>query len=347
MPGALDRWRWGLSAFLAYRRLALDFDVIEFPDWGALGWALAAARPRALVEQLHAPAPFIAQQAYTSRMSRPEIALSAFLERLAMRRADVVVALSRAQAEAYGRTGWRDGGDLDTIPQIVDWSVWSETRSAAETNPTALFVGFLERRKAPEILVQAMGIIRRRIPGAEAVFAGAARQRDGVSYVDWMAQSGYDTSGCRFLGHVPRARLREVMSESRVFVLPSWAEAFPLAAIEAMSAGRPVVVTTTAAGAAELVREAGGGVVVPPGDPEALADAMLPFLTDPAHAAAVGARAREAIRDRMSPEKVVARRELAYEKAVQRCLRRRSRSWRGVGKRWRAHETREAEARRA
>jgi glycogen synthase len=317
MPGALDRIRWGLSAFLGYRRLAIDFDIVEFPDWGALGWALAALRPLPLVEQLHAPAPFIAQEAYTSKMSWVEIRLSAFLERLAIRRANVVVSLSRAQAEAYGKVGWRHAREMEIIPQIIDWSSWRDVRGVSETKPTALFVGFLERRKAPEILIQAMSIVRRHIPEAEALFVGKVLQREGMSYLDWIAQSGLDVSGCRFLGHLPRQRLMEVMSESRVFVLPSRAEAFPLVAIEAMSAARPVVVTATSGGAAELVHEAGGGVVVPSDDPAALADAMLPFLSDPRHAAAVGAHAREVIRERMGPEKVAAQRELIYEKAIQ------------------------------
>jgi glycosyltransferase involved in cell wall biosynthesis len=69
------------------------------------------------------------------------------------------------------------------------------------------------------------------------------------------------------------------LRESDVFTLPcTWGEAFSLAILEAMAAGKPVVVTR-AGGNVEAVDDGRNGLVVPPGDVGALARALL-FLAD-------------------------------------------------------------------
>jgi glycosyltransferase involved in cell wall biosynthesis len=309
---------------------------VQAPDWNASGWALAALQSVPVVEQLHAPAPFVSQELYTAMMSRADIVLAAALEKATLQRAAAVVASSQAQARAYRESGWPAGRTVHVIPEAIDWANWETGRSVERTKPIVLFAGFLETRKAPEILVQALQIIRRRIPEAEAVFAGQILRRDGLPYVTWMEREGMDTSGCKFLGHVARDRLREIMSESRVFALPSRGESFGLVAVEAMSAARPVVVTTASGGAAELVQTDGGGAVIPPDDPGALADALLPFLVEPRHASAVGAQASRIVRERLDPQTIAARREVVYAGAVRRYDERRTRRhrpWITLGRR--------------
>lgn len=68
-----------------------------------------------------------------------------------------------------------------------------------------------------------------------------------------------------------------------VFVLPSLSEAMPLAALEAAAAGLPMVVTS-GGGAKALIEAGAGGLVVPPGDDEALAEALRELLDLPPEA---------------------------------------------------------------
>ena len=85
--------------------------------------------------------------------------------------------------------------------------------------------------------------------------------------------------------------------------------------LEAMAAGRPVVVTA-ATGIAKFVEQAGAGQVVQPGDARALAEALKPFLVDPTCAAVAGERAQDAVRQRVAPDVVAVRREMAYRQAI-------------------------------
>jgi glycosyltransferase involved in cell wall biosynthesis len=68
-----------------------------------------------------------------------------------------------------------------------------------------------------------------------------------------------------------------LLAQSDVFVLSSRAEGLPLAVVEAMAAGLPVVASAVG-GVPELIGDA--GVTVPPGDPDALATALARFVED-------------------------------------------------------------------
>ena len=82
-----------------------------------------------------------------------------------------------------------------------------------------------------------------------------------------------------FTGLLDLPEVAAILRESDVFTLPcTWGEAFSLAILEAMAAGKPVVVTR-AGGNVEAVDDGRNGLVVPPGDVGALARAFL-FLDD-------------------------------------------------------------------
>lgn len=82
----------------------------------------------------------------------------------------------------------------------------------------------------------------------------------------------------------------DVLAAWDVAVLPSLYEGLPRSVVEAMAMGLPVV-----ASAVDGVMEAvppEAGLLVPPGDPDALAEAIAPLLTDPARRARMGAAGR-------------------------------------------------------
>ncbi len=90
-----------------------------------------------------------------------------------------------------------------------------------------------------------------------------------------------------FVGYQSQSEVREHLTRADVFVLPSFAEGVPVVLMEAMAAGVPVV-TTRIAGVAELVDDGHSGHLVPPGDTNALADAIDDLLTNPDKRTAFG-----------------------------------------------------------
>jgi glycosyltransferase involved in cell wall biosynthesis len=79
-----------------------------------------------------------------------------------------------------------------------------------------------------------------------------------------------------------------------VFVLPSIAEGISNTILEAMATGVPVVATRTG-GNPELVEDAVTGMLVPVGRPEALAEALRAYVTDPHLRALHGKAARQRV----------------------------------------------------
>src|SRR5207249_44958 len=76
-----------------------------------------------------------------------------------------------------------------------------------------------------------------------------------------------------------------------LFVLPTLADCFSLASIEAMAAGLPVI-SCPVGGIPEIVRYQETGLLVPPGDVRALGAAIEALAGDPARRQAMGTRAR-------------------------------------------------------
>lgn len=141
--------------------------------------------------------------------------------------------------------------------------------------PVVLTVGRLTHMKAQWQLVDAVPDLVARFPDLAVVLLG-----DGPLHDDLAARSaGLGVAhAVRFAGHRPDARL--LLAAADVFVLPSRYEGMPLAALEAMEAGLPVVATRVT-GTEEVVQDGATGALVPFGRPAELGAAVAALLADP------------------------------------------------------------------
>ena len=110
----------------------------------------------------------------------------------------------------------------------------------------------------------------------------------------------------RFAGRVDAAELADLRAGAALALVPSrYEEILPLAALEAMAAGLPVV-ASRAGGLAELVPEPG---LHPPGDVAAMADRIRALWRD----AGAGEAALAAVRERTAPPVVAAALRAVYD----------------------------------
>jgi len=98
-----------------------------------------------------------------------------------------------------------------------------------------------------------------------------------------------------------------------MFVLPSRAENFPIAILEAMASGLPVVATRVG-GVPELVADGESGLLVDPGDPRQLAAAIDRFAADPELRRALGEHGARRAAERFDPEQIAGRMVELYER---------------------------------
>jgi glycosyltransferase involved in cell wall biosynthesis len=100
-------------------------------------------------------------------------------------------------------------------------------------------------------------------------------------------RSGGLSARVRLLGALSQTQVREALSRSEVFVLPSVQtedgnqDGLPVALMEAMALGLPVI-STSVSGIPELVCDGESGLLIPPKDARALAEAMTRLLADAA-----------------------------------------------------------------
>lgn len=115
--------------------------------------------------------------------------------------------------------------------------------------------------------------------------------------------------------HVPD--VRPWLRQSSVFVLPSWyREGVPRSIQEAMATGRAVI-TTNMPGCRDTIVDGESGLLVKPRDPDALYDAMVRFVREPALIASMGIaarrRAEELFDARRANRLILARMEAAFD----------------------------------
>ncbi len=302
----VQRLRAAASVRRELDRLALAPDVVEVPDW--MAESLFLRRDEPTVMTLHSPISTVMGEQEFRRNA--DCRLADRLESLASRRVSVVTCPSSLLADRLRNAGWT-GSAVEIIPNPIDVALWQHDGPAVAAAPRVLATGRLEDRKAPEVLVEAAGLLVPHVPGLEVVLVGrSSGELDGRPYADALERRARALGvTCHVRDHVPRSELASWYAGARVVAIPSRFDNYPMAALEAMASGRPVV-TTTRTGVASLVADLDPQAVVPPDDPQALAAALAPYLSDPARAAAVGAHARSLIME--ANERALDRRVATY-----------------------------------
>jgi colanic acid/amylovoran biosynthesis glycosyltransferase len=151
-------------------------------------------------------------------------------------------------------------------------------------------VGRLCEQKGQVLLVQAIRQAIDRGRQVELVLAGDGEMRLPLEQL--IRELELDKY-VHITGWITEAQVRQELLSSRALVLPSFAEGLPVAIMEAMALGRPVI-STYVAGIPELVRPKETGWLVPAGDVASLTDALCECLeASQAELNAMGKAARE------------------------------------------------------
>lgn len=194
--------------------------------------------------------------------------------RLAARVSDVLVGVSDAVSEMLRPLAGRT--PVLTVRNGVPLAVAPGSRGKRPF--TVGTIGTVSRIKGTDVFAHAAAIACRQRPGMRFEHVGAP---------DLHRDPGLDEEISRLLTELPRGALvmrgalpaQEVLPRWDAFVLPSRSEAFPLATLEAMSAGLPVVASTVG-GIPEQIEHLVSGVLVPPGDADALASWLVRLHDD-------------------------------------------------------------------
>ncbi len=250
---------WLLTSRLA-RQIPIVYSIDSTPrllrQFGALYgyWGGRAAPKRWLREQLHG---------------------------LCLRRAAVVLPWSEWAARSVQADYRVPRSRVRVLPPGVDLEFWHPSTNRPGASKRALrllFVGGDFLRKGGDLL---LGVYRHQLRGeVELDFVTrdfSLQEEPGVRVHTGLAPND--------------PRLLRLYQEADLFVLPTRADCFSLAGLEAMACGLPIV-TCPIGGVAELIQPGRQGLFVPSNDGPALTQALRTLIADPARRRAMGSEAR-------------------------------------------------------
>jgi glycosyltransferase involved in cell wall biosynthesis len=221
-------------------------------------------------------------------------------------RSDAVVVCSEFVRDTFVRAGW-SREQVHVAPLAIDENFLSSgqaptPRRTAPSGPLPLlYASVLSRPKGAETLIDAMQLVGDRIEW-ELVVAGPVEPAIAGAHRAFFADPRV-----RALGRLPRSGIKAQMIARSVFVFPSYAEGSARAVFEALACGCYVITTPNAG---SIVEDGVNGALVPPGDAEALAEAIVAADTERERIAEIGNRNAELI--------VTSHRQSAYGDALAR-----------------------------
>ena len=226
------------------------------------GWAVAAASRRPHV--------------WSAREIVVQSGAALRVERSLARRADLVIAMSRAIAAQL------DPRNVAVVHENADPEVFQPSRAGAfrarvgipDDAPMVAVVGRIDTWKGIDVLLEAWPHAKAARPDLLLVVAGGpvAGKHD---YFRALSARAHDLVDVHWLG--PRDDVADLYADADLVVVPSTEpEPYGLVAVEALASGTPII-ASDAGGLPEIVESAqpGAGTLVPPGDVDALAAALV------------------------------------------------------------------------
>ena len=309
------RFGWIPARYRLFRTLANwsrhnEIDVIELADWegGAACWP---SLPVPVVVRLNGSATYFA-----SELSQPVKWKTRWLESASLRRADFWCSVSRYTAD---RT--RLVLNPRSEPQAIIYnSVELKTQRSIDdrSKHDVVFTGTLTAKKGIISLIKAWPDVVRGHPTARLnVYGKDGVSDDGGSMLEYLTDQ-LDESirpSVMFHGHQSREIIQQALEHARVAVFPSYAEAFSLAPLEAMTCGCPTIYSQRGSGT-ELIQHERDGLLIDPDQPVEISKAIVRVLQDDDLAGQLGNQGWKRVQTRFAIQRFVAENEQFYRQCI-------------------------------
>lgn len=254
----------------------------------------------------------------------------AAVEKPTMRLATTLVALTEAEVASYRALGIET--PCRVVPNGIDVEACSggdasranERWGLSPEDQVVLFLGRLHPIKGADRLLEAFRRVADRAPRAILVLAGPDEWRLESKFREALGAAGL-SARVRFPGMVSGREKSDLLARADLFALPSDAEGFSMAVLEALASGTAVLISP-GCHFPEAEAEGAGRIVTQ--DPDALAAGIADLLSDPSRLAAMGARGRALALARYSWDGITDTMIGVYEEGIERV--RRARSGHGV-----------------
>jgi glycosyltransferase involved in cell wall biosynthesis len=220
---------------------------------------------------------------------------TARLEGFAIPRTDGFVcpsAHTQRQVQPRARQTW-------VIPNAAD-SNFFDVRRVPPSTPTFLCVANILPLKNQIGLIEALDLLAPR-HRFRLLFVGSAFP--GSDYAEKFRRLVDQRPWCEYGGVANRNQLKQLLGSATALILPSLEENCPMAILEAMAAGVPVLASSVG-GIPEVVKDGETGFLFDPAAPKNVSEAVIQVLREPALAAAMGQQGKVYARHHFHPREV-------------------------------------------
>ena len=307
----------------ALRRLEEErpFDLVDFAEYGAEGFAYQADRSRwrrtPVVVQLHGPLSMFAHRIGWPETDSTFYRLGTQMEDFSIRSADALMACSANIADFTASFHGLPRAGIDVVHCGVDVDAFGPHHEGSNgSGPTVLFVGNVAENKGVTTVLDAVLRLRPAHPRVRLQVIGKGDD-DLVGELERRAAAAGAVDALDVVGFLDDRRLLPAYyRRADVFCSPADHEVgVANVYIEAMAAGCPVVAADTG-GAPEAVLDGETGLLVPPRDDATLAVALDRLLADRALRADLGAAGRRRAEDYFAMDRYIDRVLAVYERAL-------------------------------
>ena len=315
-------YTWNVLRHLHHLMRTTEFDVIDFAEYGAEGFAYQLDRTAwnwvPVVVQLHAPLAMLAECLNWPPKDGDLYRVGTFMEGISIERADALMACSANIADFtaafYGVARER----IDVVHCGVDAEAFrpGDEKERAADRPTVLFVGNIAKNKGVKTVISAVLRLRSKYPNIRLQILGTGDDGLREELQRWVHRSGAEAN-IEFHGFVERSGLPDFYRRANVFCSPALYEGgVANVYLEAMACGCPVVASIAGA-APEAVTDGETGLLVPPEDEGAVVTALDQILGNEFLARQMGEAARRRVNDYFAMDKYIVRVLSNYRRAIE------------------------------
>ena len=186
-----------------------------------------------------------------------------------------------------------DPNDWDKLKIIrcgVDLGKFQHNERALDGH-NILYVGRVAREKGLSVLLDSLKEIQKTGQAFELSIVGAGEDDEIIRHQVY--ELGLENA-VNFLGYRGHNEVLKLLQTADIFVLPSFAEGVPIALMEAMALGVPVI-GTNVGGIAELIENGKSGLRIPPGNSAKLSEAIKSLLASPELRRTIAKNGRETV----------------------------------------------------
>lgn len=184
-------------------------------------------------------------------------------------------------------------------------------RKQSHTTNYILFAGTLNDRKGFKDLIKGFSLIAKKYPDWKIVFAGNGEIESGMA----LSKQLNIEQQVEFAGWISGSKKEEVFTNASIFCLPSYAEGFPMAVLDAMSFSLPVIATPVG-GTTDVFKDDYHLLIFKPGDINELADKLQRLIDSDDLKDTLVANSAIVLRDNFTLSKVTEKVAALYQSLV-------------------------------